>query len=129
MAMSAEHKEALAQGRQEARDIKSYLAALANRKPGRPVTAESLRARIERLEAKISAETNPLKAVEHRQARIDAERAMAAMADPVDMAALEAGFVAAAANYSDRKGITYAAWREAGVPAAVLKQAGISRAV
>ena len=33
----------------------------------------------------------------------------------------------AAKGYSERKGISYAAWREAGVPAATLKAAGISR--
>ena len=33
----------------------------------------------------------------------------------------------AAAEYGRRKGITYAAWREAGVPSAVLSRAGIAR--
>jgi hypothetical protein len=32
-----------------------------------------------------------------------------------------------AASYGARKGITYAAWREVGVPVSVLKAAGISR--
>ncbi len=32
-----------------------------------------------------------------------------------------------AAKYAERKGISYAAWRELGVPADVLKKAGISR--
>ena len=36
-------------------------------------------------------------------------------------------FVDAAAEYSERKGITYSAWRELGVPAAVLKRAGVKR--
>jgi hypothetical protein len=35
--------------------------------------------------------------------------------------------VKAASAYSARKGISYAAWRELGVEAAVLKRAGISR--
>ncbi len=43
------------------------------------------------------------------------------------MAALEADFVKAAKNYSERKGISYAAWREAGVDAGVLKAAGLRR--
>jgi hypothetical protein len=47
----------------------------------------------------------------------------------VDLGALESGFVKAAKGYSTRKGISYAAWREAGVDPAVLKQAGISRNV
>ena len=125
--MSDEHKAALAQGRQEARSIKAYLGAVGGRKRGRPVTRESLLARIERLDGQISSETNLLKALDHRQARIDAEQRLAAIEDPVDLDALEAEFVAHAAAYSDRKGISYAAWREAGVPAAALKKAGIGR--
>jgi hypothetical protein len=35
--------------------------------------------------------------------------------------------VKAARDYGQRKGISYAAWREAGVDAAVLKKAGIGR--
>ena len=44
------------------------------------------------------------------------------------MPALEKAFIGAAASYSARKKISYAAWRENGVSAAVLKAAGISRA-
>ena len=43
-----------------------------------------------------------------------------------DIGELEAGFVAVAKSYSERKGLTYSAWREAGVDARVLKQAGIN---
>ena len=43
------------------------------------------------------------------------------------LSALEADFVSAARSYSERKGISYAAWRAVGVPPAVLKKAGISR--
>jgi hypothetical protein len=127
MAMTDDHKQALAQGRLEARQIKAYLAALGNRKRGRPITRESVTARIERLNTQIAAETNPLKALDMRQARLEAERQLAALEDPVDLTALEAGFTAHAAAYSERKGISYAAWREAGVPAAVLKKAGVTR--
>lgn len=127
MAMSDAHKAALAQGRREARAIKAYLGAVGGRKRGRPVTRETLTARIERLDAQISSEPNLLKALDHRQARLEAERRLAVIEDPVDLEALEAGFVAHAAAYSDRKGISYAAWREAAVPPAVLKKAGIGR--
>jgi hypothetical protein len=127
MAMSDEHKAALKRGRREARAIKAYLEALGNKRPGRPVTKESVTARIARLEDKIATEENPLKAVEHRQARLEAEQQLAELEDPVDMEALENGFVDVVASYSDRKGISYAAWRETGVPAAVLKRAGIRR--
>jgi hypothetical protein len=45
----------------------------------------------------------------------------------VDLAAVEAGFVAAAKSYGERRGIAYEVWREAGVPPEVLQKAGISR--
>jgi hypothetical protein len=127
MAMSDDHKAALKRGREESRAIKSYLEALGSRKPGRPVTPETVTARIERLEQKIAAEANPLKAVEYRQARLEAEQQLADLADPVDLQALEAAFTSVVSSYSERKGISYAAWREQGVPAAVLKGGGVTR--
>ena len=127
MAMSDEHKAALKQGRLEAREIKAYLSALGNRRRGRPVTKESLQQRIDSLETKIAAEPDPLKAVELRQQRIDAEHRLGDMGDAPDHEALEAGFVKYAKGYGERKGIGYAAWREQGVPAAVLREAGIGR--
>ena len=58
---------------------------------------------------------------------MDLERELDAIENKVDMTELEAEFVAAARGYSARKGITYAAWREIGVPAATLKAADIPR--
>ena len=128
MAMSAQHKAALAQGRRESRAIKLYLQALGNRRPGRPVTPVTLEKRISDLGAKIAAESDPLKAVDLRQSRIEAEQLLARAESVADMAEMEKGFVKYAKSYSSRKGISYTAWREAGVPAAMLRQAGISRA-
>jgi hypothetical protein len=127
MAMSDEHKTALAQGRIEARAIKAYLGALGARKRGRPVTRESLAARIQKLDGEIATESNPLKALDLRQARLDAQQRITQLGDAVDLDALEEGFVAHAAAYSVRKGISYAAWREAGVPVAALQKAGVPR--
>jgi hypothetical protein len=39
----------------------------------------------------------------------------------------ERAFVANAKPYGERRGISYQAWRQLGVPASVLRQAGISR--
>ncbi len=127
MAMSQEHKNALAQGRKESRAIKAYLEALANRRPGRPVTTESVTTRIEKLDARLGSETDPLKKVDLLQQRLDAEESLKTVSAANDLAALEDGFVAAVKGYSQRKGITYAAWRAAGVPAGVLRDAGIAR--
>lgn len=127
MAMSAEHKAALAEGRRQSRSIKAYLSALGSRRPGRPVTAKSLKERIDGLEQKIAEEADPLRQVELRQQRIDAERTLATLGDQPDFAVLEKGFVEHAKAYSERKGISYTAWREAGVSADVLRRAGIPR--
>lgn len=127
MAMSAEHKAALAQGRRESRAIKPYLEALASRRPGRPVTPSSIKKRIADLTRALERETNPLKAVEIRQKRLDAEGQLAAAESAANMSDLERGFIENARSFSERKGISYAAWRQSGVPADVLKKAGVSR--
>lgn len=127
MAMSDAHKAALAQGRRESRAIKGYLTAIAGRKPGRPPSPERLRQKIDDLGVRINGENDPLKTLELRQSRIDAEAQLEHLEAHDDIEALEASFVEFAASYSDRKGISYAAWREQGVAAAVLKQAGIGR--
>lgn len=125
MAMSDEHKAALAQGRKEARAIKAYLEALAARKPGRPVSEDSLNKRLERVNEKLDASDNPLETVDLIQSKLDIEKALLEVEKTVDMESLEAAFVEHAASYSDRKGVTYTAWREFGVPAKVLRTAGI----
>jgi hypothetical protein len=125
MAMSKEHKAALAQGRKEARAIKAYLSALGGRRPGRPVSKESLTKRMERVNEKLEASDDPLEVVDLIQAKLDIEKALAELDKSQDLRALELGFVEYAAAYSERKGVTYTAWREFGVPAAVLRQAGI----
>ncbi len=128
MAMSAEHKAALARGRKEARAIKAYLAALSTpKRRGRPVDPEKLAAKIAQLDERIKAEQDPLRRIDLIQARIDAERSLESAQASNDLEELEKGFVEYAASYSERKGISYAAWREAGVPAPVLKAAGIKR--
>jgi hypothetical protein len=127
MAMSDAHKAALAEGRRQSRSIKRYLEAIGSRKPGRPVTPESIKSRIARIEARLAEETDPLRLVDLHQAKIDAQLALERSADAANLNELESGFIENAAAYSARKGISYAAWREVGVPASVLKTAGISR--
>ncbi len=127
-AMSAEHKAALAKGRAQGKAIREYLAALeSERKPGRRVDAASIEARLDKVQSEINAESDPAKRVELIQKRLDLEQRLVNMQDQPDLSSLEAGFVEAASEYSERKGISYAAWREAGVPASTLKEAGIAR--
>lgn len=126
--MSAEHKAALAKGRTQGRAVRDYLAALEQeRKPGRKLDKPSIESRIKDVQQQVDAEPDPAKRVELIQKRLDYEQRLVNLQDEPDVEALEAAFVSAAAEYSQRKGISYSAWREAGVPAAVLKQAGIRR--
>jgi hypothetical protein len=125
MAMSDEHKEALSQGRKEARAIKAYLSALAARRPGRPVSRDSLQKRMEKVTEKLNATDNPLETVDLIQSKIDIERSLADLDNSQDVDSLEAGFIENVASYSERKGVSYTAWREFGVPASTLRKAGI----
>jgi hypothetical protein len=125
MAMSKEHKEALARGRLEARSIKAYLNALDARKPGRPVTRESLEQRLARVNSKLEAEFDPLKRLDLMQLKVDIEQTLANTENNSNLEELAAGFMAHAKSYSERKGITYTTWRQFGVPADLLRQAGI----
>lgn len=125
MPMTQEHKDALAQGRREARAIKGYLNALRARKPGRPVTRESLKRRLVQTIEKIETEENPLKAVELVQTRLDIEDQLSKLDESANFEELEADFIDHVKSYSDRKEISYTAWREYGVPAATLRAAGV----
>lgn len=127
MPMSEEHKAALAQGRRESRAIKAYLETLKSRRPGRPVTPESVRKRIESIDERLTSEDDPLKQLELQQERIDAEETLKAVESREDVDELERRFIEAAKPYSERKTISYTAWRQVGVPARVLKEAGIPR--
>jgi hypothetical protein len=129
--MSNQHKRALAQGREQGRAIRRYLDALARQKPrrGRRRTVESanrqLRETVDQL-----ATARSLVRVELLQRRIDLEAEIAALGQGAgsDLSELEAGFVAAAKAYSERKGITPEAWVQGGVPRSVLRQAGLTSA-
>ncbi len=126
--MSEEHKQALARGRAQGKAVRDYLSALEQKRArGRTPDRDTLQKRIEEVQQKIDEEENPAKRVELIQRRLDHEEQLIALDDEPDMEALQDGFVDAVREYSERKGITYHAWREAGVPADVLKQAGIKR--
>src|SRR5690606_34993392 len=95
-------------------------------KRGRKRTPDSIKKRLDAIETEI-ATANPVKRLQLVQERLDLTAELDAGTESVDLSALEADFVAAAKGYSERKGISYAAWRELGVPASALKAAGISR--
>jgi hypothetical protein len=126
--MSKEHKAALAEGRDQGRAVRRYLEALEAHKPrrGRKRSPESLKKRLDDVETEI-ATADPLKRLHLVQERLDLQNALEASESKVDLDQLEKDFVSSAAPYSERKGISYSAWRELGVPAQVLDRAGIAR--
>ena len=126
--MSDEHKAALAEGRAQGRAVRLYLEALEANKPkrGRKRTPESVQKRLDRIAVELPA-ADPLKRLQLTQEQLDLEAELAAGETIVDITALEKEFVASAAAYASRKGISYGAFRSVGVPPAVLRAAGISR--
>jgi hypothetical protein len=127
-AMSREHKEALAEGRRQGRAVRTYLEALEQHKPkrGRKRTPESIRKQLDRINQNMDSADQVTK-LQLIQDRMDLDAELQRIENKPDLASLEDEFVGAARPYSERKGISYAAWRELGVEASVLKRAGISR--
>lgn len=125
MARSEVHKAAIAQGSRESRAVRRYLESLANRPDGRRGSVGKLKARLARTEAALEKSEDPLEQLELHQDKLDLQRRIAELENSQDNANLEAEFIRVAKSYSERKGITYAAWRQVGVPARVLKEAGI----
>lgn len=128
MAMSDEHKEALATGRDQSRKVKAYLAALKSNKPkrGRKRTAESISNRLTKIAEELKT-ADALQEVLLLQEQSDLNTELRTMSDDVDLTALEAEFIAVGGDYSATKGIDYTTWRKVGVSAETLAKAGIKR--
>src|SRR5215831_16747097 len=128
--MSAAHKQALAEGREQSRVVREYLDALEAHKPkrGRKRTTESVKKNLADVNQSLKSTGGSAK-LELIQRRCDLEVELAGMqAGGTDISALEKAFVKVGKSYANRKAISYAAFREFGVPADTLKRAGISRA-
>ena len=129
VAMTTEHKAALAAGRTQGAAVRRYLEALESSKPrrGRRVTKESVANQLLAIEEKFAV-ADPLQRLHLIQLRKDLESRLGERAGTDNLAEHEAAFIKAAAEYGARKGIHYSTWREMGVSAAVLQKAGIGRA-
>jgi hypothetical protein len=127
--MTDAHKAALAEGRNQARTVSRYLDALESNKPkrGRKRTSDSVKKRLGTVETELKGASG-LTRLTLLQERRDLEVELAGMQGGApDVGALEKEFVKVAKSYSEKKGISYGAWREFGVAPEVLKKAGISR--
>lgn len=126
--MTDEHKAALAEGRAQGRAVRAYLEALEATKPkrGRKRTPDSIAKRLAKIEEEM-ASAEPLKRLQMAQEKIDLQMELERLASDVDLTELEQEFCRVARGYADRKGISYAAFRELNVSADVLKRASITR--
>ncbi|MGE3448814.1 MAG: hypothetical protein AB7H92_14680 [Microbacteriaceae bacterium] len=117
-------------GRAEGKAAREFLSALRDHKPkrGRKRAAESIDERRIAVidEALVDADT--IAKLKLTQQRMVLESELAWLEEPaVDLDALEEAFVEVAASYSERSGISDAAWRQVGAAPSVLSRAGISR--
>lgn len=126
--MTPAHKKALAEGRKQSKAVRDYLEALRRNKPkrGRKRTPASIRKRLAAIDDALS-EANAIQELELVQERRDLSEELAGLEAGDDLAGLEQGFVDNARAYAERKGISYASFRDVGVPAEVLRRAGITR--
>ncbi len=125
--MSAEHKEALAEGRTQGRDVRLYLEALQKNRPkrGRRRTPESITKRLAQLDEQLKT-ADSVKKLILLQERITLKAELEQMEASDNLAELEQRFISVAKSFGERKGITHTAWREFGVPTSVLRAAGIT---
>ena len=117
--MSAEHKQALAVGREESRAVRRYLEAVEAHKPkrGRKRTVDGIETRLTQIESRM-ANADALSRVHLAQERLNLQTELATKEDTFDLTALEQGFVQAARGHGERKGLTYGGL-ESGEPASM----------
>lgn len=101
--------------------LRRYLSAL--NEPSRNVDPNRLRERIAAITAD-AADADPVRRLHLAQERINLERRLSAIEDAADDN-YEEEFIKVAASFAERKKISYRAFREYGVPAGTLRQAGI----
>jgi hypothetical protein len=110
--------------------VRRYLVALEKHQPrrGRPRTPKTLEDRLSKLDAEYE-QADPLRRLHLEQRRLDVQKELDDLlaSRGEAPAELEDDFAAVAAEYAEKHGITYTAWRRLGVPARVLRKAGLSR--
>jgi len=127
--LSAAHKRALADGRTMSAVVDRYLSAVNTpKRRGRKVSKAALVQRLTDARAKAKSANGVDKVLAAQEVR-DLEVRIANMdtATGGDVKSLESAFVKVARRFGENRGIGYGAWRDAGVPAVVLKKAGVAR--
>jgi hypothetical protein len=126
--MTAAHKKAIASGRAENAVVEEYLTVLHRPKPrGRRPDVNALNRRRQQVR-QAQRQATGMDRVLLAQEEIDlTSRIEAYGAGGGSLAEAERAFTKVAASFARRRGISYAAWRAAGVSPATLAKAGIKR--
>ena len=127
--LSAAHKRALAEGRTMSATVDRYLSAVNTpKRRGRKVSKAALQQRLADARVKARTATGVDRVLAAQEVR-DLQSRLAALETSAggDIKSLEAAFVKIAKRFGENRGIGYGAWRDAGVPAPVLKKAGVAR--
>jgi hypothetical protein len=127
--LSAAHKRALAEGRTMSATVDRYLSAVNTpKRRGRKVSKSALEQRLAEARIKAKSATGVEKVLAAQDVRdLQSRIANMSVASGGDIKSLEAAFVKIAKRFGENRGIGYGAWRDAGVPAVVLKKAGVPR--
>lgn len=128
--ISPEHRQAIAEGRTQNTAVSDYLEAIdaAQPKRGRQRTADTVAGQLAATEQELAEGGHSALDRLNLFAKIESlTEELAAFDTRVDPKTLEPAFVEHAAAYGKRKGISFNAWRRAGVSPAVLNAAGIHR--
>jgi hypothetical protein len=96
-------------------------------KPTRGRKRDTSPERIAEVDAQVAEADSPLQRLQLLQMRRDLESASQEEDDPAEGKRVRRAFAKNARAYARAKGIEYASWREIGVPADVLREAGITR--
>ena len=123
---SPEQKESLSHGREQSKVVRKYLEAIELSKPkrGRKRTIESITKQLNAIDSSIKA-THPLNRLNLTQKKLELTQELERIKNGPDIGELEDQFIKVAMDYSKRKGISFAAWKELGVTPDVLAKAGI----
>jgi hypothetical protein len=126
--VSDSQKKAMARGRANSRVVKEYLEALERNRPrrGRKRTPAGIRKRLDAIANEMDDATQLAK-LDMVQERINLEAELDQLLAVEDITDKQKAFVSIANEYSESRGISWAAWREMGVPSEVLREAGLTR--
>jgi hypothetical protein len=117
-AMTASHKRALAEGRSMSATVDAYLAAINTpKKRGRKISKAVMQQRLVQVQARAKSATGVDKVLASQEVRDLQDRlARVSTATTTDVNGLESAFVKVAKGFSEKRGIRWSAWRDAGVP-------------